>query len=150
MIKLPYHNSDRVALVNAAFGKTPQFVGSAVEVAETADLDKLTETFKSQMNIVKLEVDEITDAMEKSSYDLLRDAISDVLVTAYGLPYLLGLENTIPDIRDAMTSGFNSVLNKAAKDYRNTMYDLYKIQQPCGPTATRFPVPIEKIGDMRV
>lgn len=97
-VNMPHHAEDMVRLINSAFGKNP-LVTEGLD--EAAILAKVLPVAKSQFEIIKQEVEEIFDA---TNPDEFRDAASDILVTVFGMPFLLGHERLTPYIKAAQIS----------------------------------------------
>jgi len=92
-MNLPFHNEDKSQLINAVFGNYPlDYNGMTVEETKVAR----QEIALAQLDLIKKEIDEVQTVQTE---DDMRDVLCDILVTAYGLPYRLGLGRVAPIIK---------------------------------------------------
>lgn len=98
---LPAHNEDKIRLINKVFGKTPEKILAGLTTEEEVK-GVMIKTAVSQLGIIRQEVEEAYDA--KTEHDI-RDALCDILVTVFGMGYLLGFPRWTPFIKVSMLDG---------------------------------------------
>ncbi len=102
--------SQQVAFTNMTFGKN---------TLDSQD-PQFWEKLRNQAKLVREELDELFDAIDKQDMTAVRDAVSDVNVTNLGVPHLAGF-----DVEADMLEVFESNLSKVSK----TMEDAIKTQE---------------------
>ncbi len=102
--------STQVAFTNLTFGK-----GTL-----SKDDPQFWEKLRNQAKLVKEELEELFEAIDKQDMNAVRDAVSDVNVTNLGVPHLSGF-----DVEADMIEVFESNLSKVSK----TMEDALKTQE---------------------
>lgn len=87
MYTMPYHPEEQAIEINKIFGKYA--LGNEPTVRELAAV------VEHQVELIRAEACEFRDADNEQKW---RDALCDILITAFGLPYLMGMEHRTPFI----------------------------------------------------
>lgn len=84
---LPYQPEEQAILINRVFGK--------FALPLEPKVSDLVKVITSQVGIMQGEVDEFRSATTEDDW---RDALVDIVITGFGLPYLMGMSRVTPTI----------------------------------------------------